>query len=81
MRTAVSVPDGVFRMAEQLAQDRRMSRSELYTRALDEYVHKHQRHDREELLGSINRVCDRVDTGLDAATKALRDASLPKGEW
>ncbi len=34
MKTAISVPDDVFRRAERLAKRRRISRSELYTKAL-----------------------------------------------
>lgn len=34
MKTAVSIPDDVFRRAERLAKQRKLSRSELYTAAL-----------------------------------------------
>ena len=34
MKTAVSIPDKVFRRAERLAKQRRVSRSKLYTHAL-----------------------------------------------
>ena len=34
MKIAISVPDSVFKRAERLAKRRRMSRSELYTKAL-----------------------------------------------
>ena len=38
MKTAVSVPDPVFRSAERLAKHLRKSRSQLYSEALAEYV-------------------------------------------
>jgi len=34
MKTAISIPDDVFRRAERLAKRRKLSRSELYTAAL-----------------------------------------------
>ncbi|MCC6212458.1 MAG: hypothetical protein IT513_15580 [Burkholderiales bacterium] len=42
MKTAVSVPDRVFRSAEQLAARLGVSRSELYAKALAALVVKHQ---------------------------------------
>ena len=34
MKTAISIPDPVFKAADRLARKRRVSRSELYTRAI-----------------------------------------------
>jgi antitoxin MazE6 len=41
MKTAVSIPDEVFAEAEKLARRLKKSRSELYSRALREYVARH----------------------------------------
>ena len=42
MKTAISIPDTVFRSAEQLADRLGVSRSELYTNAVAELVEKHR---------------------------------------
>lgn len=42
MKTAISVPDRVFRSAEVLAARLRVSRSELYSNALAEFIEKHK---------------------------------------
>ena len=42
MKTAISVPDRVFRSAEDLATRLRVSRSELYSNALAEFIEKHK---------------------------------------
>lgn len=42
MKTAISVPDRVFRSAEELAARLRVSRSELYSNALAEFIEKHK---------------------------------------
>ena len=42
MKTAISVPDRVFRSAEDLAARLRVSRSQLYSNALAEFIEKHK---------------------------------------
>ena len=41
MKTAISVPDEVFSSAERLAKRLKVSRSELYSRALAEFLARH----------------------------------------
>jgi metal-responsive CopG/Arc/MetJ family transcriptional regulator len=53
MKTAVSVPDDVFRSAERLARRERRSRSEVYSTALREYV---ARHSPDEITDAIDQV-------------------------
>ncbi len=43
MKTAISLPDSVFEEAEALAQRLGLSRSELYTKALQAYLRKYNR--------------------------------------
>jgi metal-responsive CopG/Arc/MetJ family transcriptional regulator len=38
MKVAISVPDPVFKAAEQLARQRKVSRSQLYSEALSAYL-------------------------------------------
>jgi metal-responsive CopG/Arc/MetJ family transcriptional regulator len=42
MKTAISIPDRVFRSAEELAARLSVSRSELYSNALAEFIEKHK---------------------------------------
>jgi metal-responsive CopG/Arc/MetJ family transcriptional regulator len=65
MKTAISIPDIVFRSAEQLAARLGVSRSELYSKALAALVDKH----RDDLITSrLNEIygTDREDSSLDA---------------
>jgi metal-responsive CopG/Arc/MetJ family transcriptional regulator len=41
MKTAVSIPDDVFEKGEKAARRLKMSRSELYARAVEAYVDAH----------------------------------------
>ncbi len=42
MKTAISIPDELFASADALAGELGVSRSELYARAVAEYVAKHE---------------------------------------
>jgi metal-responsive CopG/Arc/MetJ family transcriptional regulator len=53
MKTAVSIPDEVFASADALAEELGVSRSELYARAVAEYVAKHQG---AEITARLNQV-------------------------
>ena len=62
MKTAVSIPDDVFEEAERLAMDLQTSRSQLYSRALREFV---ARHAPDRLTEAMNRVVDVVGSEID----------------
>jgi antitoxin MazE6 len=57
MKTAISIPDDVFQDAESLAQQLKISRSQLYSRALSEYV---SRHAPDAVTESYDRVCEEL---------------------
>jgi hypothetical protein len=57
MKTAVSLPDDVFRHAERFARRTRKSRSRLYAEALTEYL---ARHAPDEVTEDMNRVVDQL---------------------
>ena len=75
MKTAISIPDRVFRSAEQLAARLGISRSELYSNALAALVDKHQ----DDLITSrLNEIYgpDREDSSLDAELALLQHRTL-----
>jgi hypothetical protein len=78
MKTAISVPDAVFSRAELFARRRKMTRSALFTAAVDEYV---QRHRGEDVTRKLNDVYAREDASLDPVLGRLQAISLPKEEW
>jgi predicted transcriptional regulator len=53
MKTAISLPDSVFKQADELAQRFGLSRSELYTKALKAYL---TRYSRDQILHKLNQV-------------------------
>jgi len=60
MKTAISIPDEIFEEAERLAKRMKKSRSELYRRALVEYIARHAENHVTELMDKA--VCEIGDT-------------------
>jgi predicted transcriptional regulator len=78
MKTAISLPDEVFRQAERLAQRLKKSRSELYREALAEYV---ARHDPDAITVALDEVAERVETRPDPFALAAARRALERTEW
>ncbi|HXW23491.1 MAG TPA: hypothetical protein VEK73_02000 [Xanthobacteraceae bacterium] len=79
MKTAVSIPDRIFRAAEQLAARWGMSRSQLYARALNALVEKH--HDN-SITSRLNEVYGSKgeDSSLDPAVAELQQRTLQQND-
>jgi hypothetical protein len=78
MRTAVSIPDDVFEQAERLAAALGTSRSQLYSRALQEFV---ARHAAGRLTEVMNRVVDDVGPGIAEFSQRAARRVLEQVEW
>ncbi len=78
MKTAISIPDDVFKQAERLARQSRKSRSELFTAAIQEYVSRHAPAD---VTGAMNRVCDQVGVTNDQFVSTAARHILERAEW
>jgi metal-responsive CopG/Arc/MetJ family transcriptional regulator len=78
MKTAVSIPDPIFKKAEKFARKARLSRSELYATALDAYL---KAHDNQSITERLNEVYATVDSRLDPVLERLQWESLPREDW
>ena len=78
MKTAVSIPDPVFRKAENLAKSLGISRSELYTTALKTFVAEH---DEDDVTKRLNEVYSEQDSSLDPVLEKMQFMSLPEEQW
>ena len=78
MKTAISLPDPVFEKAEALAQQLGVSRSELYTKALQAYL---KRYNREQILLKLNQVYAEESSELDPTMTKMQLMSLPHEDW
>ena len=78
MKTAISIPDKIYRNAERLSRRLKKSRSQVYTEAVTQYV---ARHDPEAVTEAMNRVCEVVDTRPDPAISGAANRALRSVEW
>ncbi|MDH3463695.1 MAG: hypothetical protein OEM32_08740 [Acidimicrobiia bacterium] len=80
MKTAISIPEAVFRSAENLASRLGVSRSELYAKAVAALVEKH----REDLVtAQLNEVYgpDGAGSELDGQLAKMQYLSLTREKW
>ena len=78
MKTAISLPDELFRRAEVTARRLRVSRSELYAKAIAEFLKSQQENTITERLNEVySRRAAKVDSGLHRAQLE----SLEKDAW
>ncbi|MEK6300795.1 MAG: ribbon-helix-helix protein, CopG family [Acidobacteriota bacterium] len=77
MITAVSIPDDLFESAEELARRMKKSRSELFSRALAEYI---ARHAPVQVMEAMNRACDEIGTEPDPFRSAAARSTLERVE-
>jgi metal-responsive CopG/Arc/MetJ family transcriptional regulator len=78
MKTAISVRDNLFEKVENYAKKHKLSRSQVFTEAVEEYLLKR---DEQILIDQINAVCAEVDTSLDPFWKKAQARVLEKEEW
>lgn len=78
MKVAVSIPDDVFAEAEALAKRLKSSRSEVYSRALGEFIGHHAP---DRVTDLMNDVVRDVGPEPDAFSVAAGRQVLKKTEW
>jgi len=78
MKTAVSIPDKVFEEAERLARRMKRSRSEVYSRALAEYV---ARYAPDRVTEAMDRALDEIGEAPDQFARAASSRVLGRSDW
>lgn len=78
MKTNISIPGDVYEDAERLVSRLRTSRSQLYARALAEFV---ARHDDERSTAAMDAVIENVGAEIDVFTRAAAQRTLRRVEW
>jgi len=78
MKIAVSVPDEVFEEAERLARRTKRSRSEVYSRALAEYV---ARHNPDRVTEAMDRALAEIGEPAEPFPRAASRRVLKRSEW
>jgi metal-responsive CopG/Arc/MetJ family transcriptional regulator len=78
MKTAISIPDKVFHSADSLAKRLGLSRSQLYSTAISEYLSKHQG---KQITERLNSIYSEEDSSLPPSFIILQAKSLIHEEW
>jgi metal-responsive CopG/Arc/MetJ family transcriptional regulator len=78
MKIAVSIPDDVFAEAEQLARRTKRSRSEVYGRALAEYL---ARHAPDRVTEAMDRTLAEIGVPADLFVRAASRRVLTRSDW
>jgi metal-responsive CopG/Arc/MetJ family transcriptional regulator len=78
MKTAISIPDHLFKAAEEAARRLDVSRSELYARALQEYLTARRE---EDITRQLNEVYAEEPARIDPVLAQMQYASLPPDTW
>ena len=78
MKTAISIPDTIFKEAEKAARHLGLSRSELYTRAVAEFIQV-LKHD--GIKRRLDEIYIKEESVLDPSLAKIQSASVFKENW
>jgi metal-responsive CopG/Arc/MetJ family transcriptional regulator len=78
MKTAISVPDKIFRSADSLAKRLGVSRSHLYATAIAEFLIRHQSR---RVTTRLDHIYEEEDSSLAPGFISAQVKSLPSEEW
>lgn len=83
MKTAISIPDAIFEEAERMARRIKRSRSELYSRALADYL---ARHSTDRVTEAMDRTLEALEggaekSGADGFVASASRRILQRTEW
>ncbi len=82
MKTAVSIPDDLFGRAERLARKMKLTRSGLFSAALDEYVARHADDEVTEAVNAaLQAIGDQQDPSLGPFLREAARRTLERTEW
>ena len=78
MKTAISIPDSVFYAAEMVAKKLNLSRSELFTKAVSDYIDRHQEN---HITEALNKVYSQEDSSIDPKILQMQPSNFDDESW
>lgn len=78
MKTAISIPDPIYEAAEQLAHQLRITRSDLYAKAVASFVKAHQEN---QITAQLDDLYASEELALDNVSTQLQALSVPQETW
>ncbi|GMR18645.1 MAG: hypothetical protein BMS9Abin33_1076 [Gammaproteobacteria bacterium] len=80
MKTAISIPDPIFEAAEKLARRLGISRSQLYSKAIDSLIEYYRYNGVTEKLDAVYKVNPEAGR-LEQKVEELQSQSIVEEEW
>jgi len=78
MKTAISIPDPLFKAAERAAKRQKISRSRFYSKAVAAYLKSQS--DR-QVTEALNTVYATEDSSLDPVIERMQSLAIGREEW
>lgn len=78
MKTAISIPDALFKAAERAAKRHKMSRSRFYSTALAAYL---QASEEKEIKKALNALYATEGSSLDPAIARMQSLAIGSEDW
>lgn len=78
MKTAISLPDPLFQAAEQFAEEKGLSRSELYARAIQFYLKTYRY---QGVTATLDQLYAEELSTLESGFSVAQAQILPKEDW
>jgi len=79
MKTAISIPDNLFKDAEITAKQLGLARSQLYVKAIKEFIEHHNKEYITDKLNTLyaheNNMEDFTETGIESLREATKNDS------
>ena len=80
MKTAISIPEEIFKEAERAAKKLGVSRSELYAKAVLDFVERYRRDNLTEKLNEVYSNNESISK-LDPNLATMQTQSLKRDKW
>lgn len=78
MKTAISIPDELFRAADQYAKSHGFSRSQLFVTAVAQYL---EQHPSDLITKQLNEIYSAEPAELNETLASMQINSIAKEEW
>jgi metal-responsive CopG/Arc/MetJ family transcriptional regulator len=78
MKTAISIPDNVYNAAEMVAKKLNISRSELYTKAVSNYLSQHQK---SHITEALNNIYSEEISTINPTIVQMQSSSIEDESW
>ena len=78
MKTAISINDNLFKTVDKTAKKLGISRSNLFSKAIVEYL---DNHDIQNVTEKLNKVYSNISNELERNTEHSQLSSVDFGEW